>query len=47
MMSGLLRAALQTAKTVNKPSLISVKTIIGFGAPLEGTSAVHGKALKS
>ena len=42
-----IEVALQTAKTVNKPSLISVKTIIGFGAPLEGTSAVHGKALKS
>ena len=40
-----IEAALQIAKTVNKPSLISLKTIIGFGAPLEGTSAVHGKAL--
>ncbi|RYY27505.1 MAG: transketolase [Chitinophagaceae bacterium] len=29
----------------NKPSIISVKTIIGFGSPLQGTSKVHGNPL--
>ncbi|QNF35337.1 transketolase [Adhaeribacter swui] len=28
-----------------KPSLISVKTIIGYGSPLQGTSKVHGNPL--
>lgn len=42
-----IETALRTAKTVDKPSLIAVKTIIGFGTEIEGTSAVHGKALKT
>ncbi len=29
----------------NRPSIISVKTIIGFGSPLQGTSKVHGNPL--
>lgn len=29
----------------NKPSIIKIKTIIGFGAPKAGTSAVHGAPL--
>jgi len=38
--------ALENAKTVaDKPSLISIKTIIGFGAPKQGTSSVHGSPL--
>lgn len=32
-------------KEDNKPSLIEVKTIIGYGAVKEGTSAVHGAPL--
>jgi transketolase len=28
-----------------RPSIISVRTIIGFGAPKQGTSSVHGSAL--
>ncbi len=43
-----IEEALQAAKAeTSKPSLISVQTIIGYGSPLEGTSAIHGKALKS
>lgn len=29
-------------KETDRPTLIEVKTIIGFGAPLQGTSKVHG-----
>ncbi|HVG16741.1 MAG TPA: hypothetical protein VM935_17335, partial [Chitinophagaceae bacterium] len=29
-----------------QPSLISVKTIIGFGSPLQGTNKVHGNPLR-
>jgi len=29
----------------SRPSIISVKTIIGFGSPLQGTSKVHGSPL--
>ncbi len=28
-----------------KPTLIAVKTVIGYGSPLEGTSKVHGSAM--
>ncbi|MBO0450695.1 transketolase [Candidatus Enterococcus murrayae] len=35
--------AIDEAKAeTDKPSLIEIKTVIGFGAPKEGTSAVHG-----
>lgn len=35
--------AIDEAKSeTEKPTLIEVKTIIGYGAPREGTSAVHG-----
>ena len=38
--------AIQKAKLVkDKPSLINVKTIIGFGSPLAGSEKVHGSAL--
>jgi transketolase len=30
---------------LDKPTLIEIKTVIGFGAPNEGTSAVHGAPL--
>ena len=38
--------AIQCAKNeVNKPSIIEVKTIIGFGSKNQGTSSVHGTPL--
>ncbi|MBL1230806.1 transketolase [Enterococcus sp. BWB1-3] len=38
--------AIEDAKAeTGKPTLIEVKTVIGFGAPKEGTSAVHGAPL--
>jgi transketolase len=38
--------AIEAAKTVtDKPSLIAVRTIIGYGSPLAGTNKVHGEAL--
>ena len=41
-----LRAALREAEEVeDRPSLIDVKTIIGWPAPNQGTADVHGKAL--
>ncbi len=43
-----IEIAIQNAKTSEKPSLISCKTIIGFGAPnKEGTAATHGAPLGS
>nr|GFD40459.1 hypothetical protein [Tanacetum cinerariifolium] len=39
-------AAIKAAQAVtNKPSIISVKTIIGFGSPLAGTNKAHGSPL--
>jgi transketolase len=40
-----ITAALEKAKLSDKPSFIEVKTIIGYGAPKQGTSAVHGAPL--
>src|ERR671917_454817 len=41
-----LRSAIREAEDVeDRPSLIDVKTIIGWPAPNQGTSDVHGKAL--
>ncbi|WP_137602601.1 transketolase [Paucilactobacillus nenjiangensis] len=37
--------AIGNAKTNEKPSIIEVKTIIGFGSPQSGTNKVHGAAL--
>src|SRR5215813_14110004 len=38
--------AIEAAKAVtDKPSLIAVRTVIGYGSPIAGTSEVHGKAL--
>ncbi|MGL9741750.1 transketolase [Enterococcus sp. DIV1368c] len=38
--------AIEEAKVeTDKPTLIEVKTVIGFGAPNQGTSAVHGAPL--
>ncbi|MFC6179689.1 transketolase [Lactiplantibacillus daowaiensis] len=38
-------AAIARAKQTPQPSLIAVKTVIGFGAPGAGTNAVHGNPL--
>jgi transketolase len=41
-----IEKAIMAAQSVtDKPSLISVKTVIGFGSPLEGTNKVHGSAM--
>jgi len=38
--------AIEIAKSVtDKPSLIEIKTVIGYGAPKQGTAAVHGSPL--
>lgn len=41
-----IEAAIETAKGVkNQPSLIAVRTVIGFGSPRAGTNKVHGEAM--
>ncbi len=41
-----IEAAIEAAKAeTGKPSLIAVRTVIGFGSPKAGTSKVHGEAL--
>lgn len=41
-----IERAIASAKAeTTRPSLISVKTIIGFGSPLQGTNKVHGNPL--
>lgn len=41
-----LEKAIQAAQAVtDKPSIIAVRTIIGYGSPKAGTSKVHGEAL--
>lgn len=38
-----IESAIEAAKAeTDKPTLIEVKTVIGYGAPKEGTSSVHG-----
>src|SRR5271165_6613915 len=44
--SDAIAAALAAARAVtDKPSLICAKTIIGFGAPKQGTQTMHGEAM--
>ncbi|MEZ4632785.1 MAG: transketolase [Deinococcales bacterium] len=43
---GAIAAAIEAAKMTDKPSLIAIRTIIGYGTPIADTSDVHGKALK-
>ncbi|WP_283584390.1 transketolase [Limosilactobacillus difficilis] len=40
-----IQAAIEHAKHTSKPSLIEVKTTIGYGSPQAGTNAVHGNPL--
>ncbi|HEY1805203.1 MAG TPA: transketolase, partial [Terracidiphilus sp.] len=43
-----LEEAISTAKTVEtQPSLIAVRTVIGYGSPLAGTNKVHGEAMSA
>ncbi|OLQ39394.1 transketolase [Oenococcus oeni] len=37
--------AIREAKKSDKPSFIEIKTIIGYGTPLQGSSKVHGAAI--
>jgi transketolase len=39
-----LETAIQSAQADPRPSLIRVRTTIGFGLPKQGTAEVHGKA---
>jgi transketolase len=38
-------AAIEAAQASDRPSMIACRTIIGYGAPKQGTAAVHGAAL--
>ena len=38
-------AAINSAKSSNKPTIIEIKTVIGYGAPNSGESSVHGKPM--
>ena len=41
-----INAAIECAKqTTDKPSIIEIKTVIGYGSKLQGTNAVHGAPL--
>ncbi len=41
-----IEAAIEAAKAVtDKPSMIAVRTVIGYGSPKAGTNKVHGEAL--
>jgi transketolase len=40
-----IAAAIESAQASDRPSLIACRTIIGYGAPKQGTSGVHGAAL--
>jgi len=41
-----IEAAIEAAKAVkDQPSLIAVRTVIGFGSPRAGTNKVHGEAM--
>ena len=44
-MQAIFRAIEAAQADTDRPSLIAVKTIIGYGSPLQGTSKVHGSAL--
>src|SRR5207302_4419670 len=41
-----IEAAIEAAKAeTGKPSMIAVRTVIGYGSPKAGTNKVHGEAL--
>ncbi len=37
--------AIKEAKKSNKPTIVEIKTVIGYGAPNSGESSVHGKPM--
>lgn len=43
--SEILKLTEKAKKCINKPTLIMLKSVIGFSAPKQGTSDVHGAAL--
>ena len=43
--AAIVQAIENAKKAYDKPSLIEIKTVIGFGAPKQGTAAVHGAPL--
>lgn len=40
-----IAAKIKTAKEIDKPVIIEIKTVIGFGAPNQGTNECHGSPL--
>jgi transketolase len=42
---GALNKAIGKAKTTDKPTLIEIKSVIGYGSSKAGTNAVHGKPI--
>lgn len=42
-----LQQTIELAKQTERPAMIEVKTIIGYGSPQQGTNQVHGSALGS
>ena len=42
-----IRKTIEKAKLTNKPSLIEIKTKIGYGSVVEGSEKAHGSPLKS
>jgi len=44
---GIEEAIVAAKAQVGKPSLIAVRTIIGYGSPLAGTNKVHGEAMSA
>lgn len=40
-----LRETIVAAKQTDRPAMIEVKTVIGYGSPQQGTNQVHGSAL--
>jgi transketolase len=45
-LEGIEKAIAEAKKVTDKPSVIKLTTIIGFGSTLQGTGGVHGNALK-
>lgn len=43
--NAITKAIREAQNTTDKPSIICCKTVIGYGAPKEGTSGVHGSPL--
>jgi transketolase len=46
-LGGIEEAIVAAKAQVGKPSLIGVRTVIGYGSPLAGTNKVHGEAMSA